>query len=314
MSTVKTVGGEAIGVILALIGTGIQMRWPEQKWIGSVFIVAGVAVAFGVFIWALAIRYARKQMTSAASTHTVPPVKQHLSQHAPIANTNNPVFAPVFAPNFHQSQTQDQSARSRTEIPIAPSPVLFKSTPRIERTKIDGYTFEIANLYAANSDPGGMDADVIFVKFTRNDESPESFLNTIASIEFLSPAEESLFKIDRAYWWKSERYHSQDSGFRIGDTGKLIVAIVGKSKVWPYSGEYITIRRIALTYIKQFILETKEHPLEEKQYVVRIELIGTVGGLVKFRKHFDYHLTLEPTREFKLIGDPEREPRAESSL
>lgn len=45
MASAKRLGiGEAIGLILGLIGVGIQMLWPEQKWLGWVFIGLAAAV------------------------------------------------------------------------------------------------------------------------------------------------------------------------------------------------------------------------------------------------------------------------------
>ena len=125
MSKTQVGIGEAVGLILGLIGVGIQMLWPEQKWLGWVFIGLGIAIGFGVVIWIWAQRVALKSVPVAIALSSPP--AQSLTQHAPITNTNtntnNPIFAPVFAPNFTQSATQSQAARPK---PIATRDPVFE--------------------------------------------------------------------------------------------------------------------------------------------------------------------------------------------
>jgi hypothetical protein len=71
MSNTKTVGiGEAVGLILGLIGMGIQMRWPEQRWLGWIFISAGIAIGFGIILWVVAQRFALREFTQSTITQS----------------------------------------------------------------------------------------------------------------------------------------------------------------------------------------------------------------------------------------------------
>jgi len=47
-------GGGVIGFVIGLIGTGIQLMWPEQKRLGLVLLIAGVVIAFTWTVWTVA--------------------------------------------------------------------------------------------------------------------------------------------------------------------------------------------------------------------------------------------------------------------
>ena len=51
-----------VGVILGLIGTGIQLRWPEQKWLGTAFLIAAGLVTFALIIWILARWHTQREV------------------------------------------------------------------------------------------------------------------------------------------------------------------------------------------------------------------------------------------------------------
>jgi hypothetical protein len=292
------------GTVIGLIGGGLLLLFPNARWVGWSSVGLGVAVLVGATLWVVASRHGVSEYrlkhdvgTKAAS----PPVNQSLTQHAPITNTNNPVFAPVFAPNFNQSQSVPVQAQK----PPSEPPQIEPGLAQIEKSKIDGHTFEVANLLrSATFDVNNslIDADVAFAKFHRDDASLEPWVDVKAKIEFFNNKNESLFRVDRAHWWKKEGDHTDVVSFRAADTGKMIVALVGgDGRVLPYSGQYIKIDRFGFHDVSSFVLDMGDgRPLDNKEFIVRVELIGTRGGIRLLKKSFDYDLQVEPKPVFKL--------------
>jgi hypothetical protein len=89
--------GETISMILGLIGVGIQLLWPEKRWIGWIFIGLALVIAVGVALWALAQRLALQNHPSSFPDSR--PVEQT------VKNVGNPKIE--VNPSFTQSQSQE---------------------------------------------------------------------------------------------------------------------------------------------------------------------------------------------------------------
>src|SRR6185436_1564510 len=127
-------------LILSIVGTGVQLRWPEQKWLGTVIMTAGVAVMFGVIIWWIAQRAALKEIQSQSVRESLPEqVNQQQRVEVPVSS--NPVFAPVFAPQFNQSQAEQVNTRAAPK--FTRDPVFECRGTRLERYGFNTQTGEL---------------------------------------------------------------------------------------------------------------------------------------------------------------------------
>jgi hypothetical protein len=285
MSAKKLGVWEAVALILGLIGTGIQLRWPEQKWVGWVFIALGVAVAFGVIVWALAQRSALKGHAALSSRLTVPTHTQTL--HAPITNTNNPVFAPVFAPNFNQSQTQQLTAiQKETRDPVFE----VRGTP-IPRY---GFNTETGQLIRERyeGDPSQILDHIKFVDVAlakilyRQDRGVDPRLRISAHIFFYEVTPETqqlkdaLLEVYEPLWDDDEPHVSQE--FSAGYVHDLILGLVPAvdqpSGVIGY--EYGT--HLVPTYTgseREFL--PKIHNLFGFDFLIKVDLIPKVANEIR---------------------------------
>ncbi|HXI24045.1 MAG TPA: hypothetical protein VNG71_09220 [Pyrinomonadaceae bacterium] len=287
------------GVTIGLIGTGIVVLWPEKRWLGWVFIGLGLLIALLSIVWALAVWHARKEFEHEHEQSAVARQQPNQTQNAEVARGGIHVNVGTISQNADQRSTV---AKHRPQQSIQPV-VIERGLAQIESTKIDRTTGEVANLYRSSSyDPNNslVDGEVAFAKFRRDDEAPISWIDAKANIEFLNSQRELLYRVDKAYWWQTEDHHHDVTSFRLGDTQRMIVALIGgDGQVFPYSGHYVAVQRVGLTMIKEFVLDTRETPLTDRAYIVRIEIIGTRDNQRRVKQSFDYDLMIEPKPVFK---------------
>lgn len=229
---------------------------------------------------------------------------QQLNQSG-IANAPHNEFNPhnEFKPTLVVHVPTAQPLPSKRQQPRTTNPPALQARPaRLDRIKIDAYSLEVANLYTTLHEGGRKLTDVwvAFAKFHRDaDGSEDSWIDVRGYAEFFDTKGNSLFIADQIYWWQKEGDHKTSETFSVGDTEKLIVAIVG-NKVYPYSGHYVTVNRHGIHDVTKFVLETRDNPLEGSEFLVRIVLIGTASGRQALKQSFDYHLSAHPTAAFRL--------------
>jgi hypothetical protein len=212
------------------------------------------------------------------------------------------VFNPqnTFVVQMPHSETQ---AGTRQQPQTTKPPVLEARPAELLRTKVDINTLEVANLYTLlhGSPREQAETYVAFAKFHRDaDGSEDAWVEVKGYAEFFDAKGDSLFIADKLFWWQKEGDHSTDESFRVGDTEKVIVAIVSGTKVFPYSGHYVTVDRHVIRDVTEFVLETRDHPLEGEEFLVRVVLIGTKGERQTLKQSFDYYLSPHPKAAFKL--------------
>ena len=284
------------GLVLTLIGSGIAVVWPDKR-LGWIFIAAGLLIFLFAVVWVVARWHARKEFEREQQANRPPLGNQ--------AQTTEVAHGGIHVNVGTISQNADQhSVVAEHESPKAIEPIVIeRGLAQIEPTKVDRYTGEVANLYRANSYDSNnslADGEVAFAKFRRDDDAPVAWIDAKASIEFLNSKNELLYRVDKAYWWQKEDHHYDVASFRLGDTPKMIVALIGgEGQVFPYSGHYVAVNHVGRHTIKDFVLETREKPLTDKMYIVRVEIIGTRENQKRVKQSFDYDLTIEPKPEFK---------------
>jgi len=289
---------------IGLIGSAILYLWPDKRWPGWATMALGVAILFGAILWEMARHFTLKEFNR---QHPALPSALPSQQLTHTANTHNEfkptnTFQPTVNVSVPVSQTNNQKFSAVTELNTQPV-VIECGLAHVEATKIDRETGEVANLYRVRSyDPNNslVDGEVAFAKFRRDDEAPISWIDAKASIEFLNTQNKLLYRVDKAYWWQTEGHHHDVASFRLGDTQKMIVALIGSDgQVFPYAGHYVAVGSVGHTTFKEFVLETRESPLPHKTFIVHVEIVGIRENQRRVKQSFDYDLTIEPKPEFK---------------
>jgi hypothetical protein len=122
------------------------------------------------------------------------------------------------------------------------------------------------------------------------DQFPEREVSVRAHIIFFDVEGEQVHRINDAHWWKAQRHHTS---FEVGDTRKLVVALLHNGIVIPYQGKWLPIEATFETDEKFFKMESDG--LSGNEFRVDIQLIGkSSSGLPVLNSEISYELISSP--------------------
>jgi hypothetical protein len=304
MASAKTVGfWEGVSLILALIGWGIQTRFPDQKWVGTLVLVTAGVMAFGFLVWWIAQHFAVKEYKR-QHQESLPPTQA--TQNAQI----NPQFhiSPIFAPNFSQSQEQSQS---QTE----DQAVATKDAVQSEIECTDCY-FDKAHLSGSNRlnsygdgvpiGDGGGSCNIAQAKFYLkpiSGSAPSMKLRT-RLIFYDATGSQPLRRVSDGVW--RETVNFRDISLSTGDTRTLVVAVEAPNVgfgTYEYAERRIGRRRFNQEGIFTHILSPKIETLNGDDLTVQVFLTGKSGGDVILNHKFWFKLS-RPELKITQISSP----------
>lgn len=219
---------------------------------------------------------------------------------------------PIESAEIEPAQIEASPAASSTAdlLPLI-RPLFFTAGPGIqikhtacgiEETLVHSGTIAVADVYERSY---GKKEDytashVAYVKFCRDDDSGHSYVDVRAQVEFLDAHDlsNSLFVVDKAYWFRTGQPYFDKESFQVGDTGQLIVAIIRPGNlVLPYSGRYAFSGR-------KWEFSFDGQKFQANSVVVRIRLIGTGVASLRsdvYRGVFEYLLTTGDAPKMQLL-------------
>jgi len=215
----------------------------------------------------------------------------------PIQIFNSPTISPTFnsAPQINQNTVQTQS-QSKSQRQSAKPPSLEALPVKIQKAFMD-VTGEVT--HRARSVFEGeelLEVDVAFAEFYRPvDDSGESWIDVRGHLQFCDETTKELeHRINDALWWKAEGNYVT---FHQGDSKKVIVAIIGNGKIYPYQGHYEGTGE----WYGGTTFTAEGDALEGTSYQVEVVLIGTRGGVPKMENQTaNYELSLDGAIKWKL--------------
>jgi len=161
----------------------------------------------------------------------------------------------------------------------------------VEETLVHSRTMAVADAYERTygNKEEYVCAGVAYAKFYRDDNASGSSVNVFAQIEFLDTAVSlvnPLFVVDKGYWFKVSKPHSDRAQFQIGDPEQLIIAVIRPDNlVLPYSGHNVFSG-------DEWEFAFNGQGFTAKEVLIRIKLIArTWGGEAAYRRTFEYVLT-----------------------
>jgi len=280
------------GLVATLVGGGLIWLWPEHRWIGAAMIIAGVLIAMFSIVWALSHYVALREVKA------LPLPSQSLTQHAPITNTNNPVFAPRFEFNPQLSQRTTYSA-----------PTQYRTAPhfdckemRIEHRVVNVNTGRLLNEPYFGK-PEDLDeylrmAQVVFARFyysVNPDAEPSVSVNAHVSFYTAENEGESTLQktIFDAVWYDGEEKPSKH--FYQAKAHDLIVALVPltENPTGVIGYEYAT-QKLEGYWGSDTYPTPKHHLIPGSEFLVKVELIAKRGDEVKADQTFQIALKITP--------------------
>jgi hypothetical protein len=282
-------------MFVALVGLGIQLRWPEQRELGTAFIILGAVVGAGMLLWVLAQRRALASViTPSPLPNTTPQeVKQSQSAHSQV--TNAQVIHNVFAPSSNQSQlVEEQTVAAKAHVP-----------PEIECTEC--YFVKQTLLPAWNRLSGDvgrpcMAAQADFCLKPLPGADPWIELRT--QLVFYGPNGTRLRRVRDGMW--TEQGNVVQMPMRTGDTRTLVIALefqaVGFS-TYEYAEQPSPRRRYTTTGIYTHDLIPLLTQLNEETLTVQVSLIGKYNENVTLNQDFWFSLT-RPEMTIKQTSAP----------
>jgi hypothetical protein len=271
--------GEAVGLILGLIGVGIQMLWPEQKWLGWVFIGLGVAIGVFLLIWMWAQHVAVREIQKGQSLSlSQVPANQTQSQYAPIS------FAPVLNQITTQTQTQSQAQTStqskQYELPEIECPDVYYKDVWLNRWEaiLDTYSSE-----AVGPQRKAAFADIYFKPILESD--PHLYLRS--EICFFDAVNNSrLRRVKDGIWDCSDKGSEY---IRPGETKTIVVLVVVNEAFTTYEHGIMQINQPNRFRSREVLAPILEI-LPAQNLYAQIRIIGKRGGDLRLNQEFWFHL------------------------
>jgi hypothetical protein len=286
-------GGGVIGLVIGLIGTGVQLLWPEQRRLGLILLIVGSVIAFAWIIWTVAQWAALRQKPQPSGSRiggeaAPEQLNQQQALHAQMQNRAEPhtTIAPVFNVGTIQQnaenvrQIQENLARQSYSQPhieftnpvirtrwIKPYGGLVKESPEPHLTNVNRMSVMLARFY---------------YKDERN-VPPE--IKVTAKIA-IGDATGNPIKARYDGAW-DEFTESEYRRFATAQTRELIVALM---PVDPNGHSIMTwgFGRNAQGF------DPDCEALSGEAFVVAIDLIGKHQGEIVLQKPLRFRLTLDP--------------------
>jgi hypothetical protein len=299
----KVVGiGEGVGLILFFVGTGIQLRWPEWKGLGTAFMVFGAIAALGIALWVVAQYFARKEF-QATALNSAPAPRQRLSQTG-IGNEFMPqnVFSPTVRVNVPVNQKQ---SHGQTEPPKTRSVFEATDNTRIVTYAFDGHTAHLIRepYYGREEDlPNHISIiNVALAQFHyRHDAGVEPSLHVSAHL-FAHDSERKPLKplLYHTIWDNSDL--DRQISFSAGKVHDLIVALFRRE-----NPESIVLYEHAreTEYGTDVIVRPKIHEVKGKDFYIKIELTPKRWNDPLPKQTFWFRLALQPEPMIVKIKEP----------
>ena len=203
-------------------------------------------------------------------------------RNSSVKTTKNNLVRPASNPLATQHQAQVRPIQK--PLSLDPLPV------RIRKANVD-VTGEVSSRERSVFEGSELvEKEVAIAEFYRPaDDSGESFVDVRGHVTFYDPVSgEPERRVNDALWWGVEGEYAT---FHQGDSKNVIVAILNDGKVFPYQGQY---EREGEWY-HGTIFKAELEPLNGSAYQVRIELIGTRGGIRKMENLIvAYELSADP--------------------
>jgi hypothetical protein len=273
--------GEAISVVLFLIGTGIQLFWPDQKKLGLIFMIVGGAVGLLIAVWVVAQYFGRKDFES---SFTASPLTPQLTQQqsVPINNTNAPVFAPVFAPSFNQSQAAEQ-----------PLPKNESVRPEVECTDCY-FVNSVLSSWNTLERGEGRPCEVAQADFhLKPIVESDPWIELRTQLIFYRSSGARLRRVADGVW--REQGNVIQMPLDIGDTKRLVIALTFENALlsaYEYNEQRTPRPRFLTTgEILHHFLAPKLEQLETTDSTVQVRLIGKYMNQLRLDQEFWFRLS-----------------------
>jgi hypothetical protein len=297
MSTAKTVGvGEAIGVGIGLIGSGLLYLYPDKRWLGWGFIGAGFLFIFTVSLIALTRYFVLKQISpqhpATAPVPLLPPTNQQLTQ------TANPHNENVFSPTLILGQSQSQR-------PVIGERKIETLPSEMEDTDIYPVSAFLSawgkltdNKDHAHYECGSAQVDFHLKPLPNSD----MWVEVRTQIVFYDEDYHRLKRVKDGVWRTT---HPEDTRvnipFRRGDTKTFVVAL-------DVSGEGLTtyehnVHDPRQHFVKPF-LSPKRASLKLDTVIVQVRLIGEYYQVIRFDEPYWFKVTRFPELKIEKIAPP----------
>lgn len=282
-----------MAVALGLIATAIQWKYPEYKSLANGMLVLAVLIVFTAIVAAIVRSRTIKEYER---QHPIPASipAQELTQNAPISN--NPIFAPVIAPVFNQSQSQKQE-QAITETKSVP--------PELECT--DCYFVQgilaPGNLLFGDAGTRCMIAQADFRLKTITDSDPWIELRT-QLVFYDQSGTNRLKRVSDGVWRETVNFIQMP--LNTGDTRRLVIAIdLGEGfNSYQYGERHIGRRRFNAEGIFTHVLAPEMTPLNVNELTVQVLLSGKYLNKVTLSDKEVWFRLLRPEMVIEQIESP----------
>lgn len=278
-------------MILGLIGTAAQFLWPNQRWIGWAFIGLAVLIAFGVVVWALAIRHAHKQGVLSSTEKPRQQMTQTGIDFKPHIEVN---------PTFTQTQSQEQSQRQViAERKIETLPSEIEDTDVYE---VSAFLSAWGKLHDSKDDAHyrceSAQIDFHLKPLPNSDE----WVEVRTQIVFYDEDYHKLRRVKDGVWRAT---HPEDTKvnipFRRGDTKTFVVAL-------DVSGEGLTtyehgVHNPGRPFMHTFLSPTRM-PLGVDTVIAQVRLIGEYFQVIRFDEPYWFKVSRLPKFKIEKMVPP----------
>jgi hypothetical protein len=285
-------------LVLGLAGTGIAILWPTHRGVGWGFLIAAAVTALIAGVWVISRRYALKEYQSQVpqpGARGIPAPAQTLNQ------TGISIFN---APNFSQSQSQEQTHK-RIEQKVAREPVFECRGARFVRYGYNVNSGElirepyVGRIEEVHDHITFVDAALARVYY-RPDPGVDSRLRVNAHIFFYPrkdniPTGGTLNEVYKAIWDGDEPHVSKE--FSAGYAHELILALVPAKEPQGIIGYEYGNKILKTDYGNIDVFTPEIHTLFGKEFSIKVELIAKLAGQIR--------CTLPPLWfELRLLPEP----------
>jgi hypothetical protein len=288
MLGVAVAGGWAVNHFGPVLGLDPRVAWVLAWLVGLV-----IAIGFSLLLKPRNRKRneSEQQFPSIeVSPQISPAISPVISQHVEAPKYEAPKYeAPRIdikidnTSSSHQSQAQSQQQSAFV-------PPRIDAHPALMRESFVTLSGEVTN-QPKFFDEENRKLPVAFAPLYRGaDRSTEPFVDVRGHITFLDENGTQVFRINDAWWYRSQRHHAT---FEPGDSRRFVVAIIETGSVVPYEGRFKSLETTYVSNEKFFCLENTER-LEGNRFHVVIDWIGTRGGLTTTDGSADYDLVVNP--------------------